>query len=117
MNNGDPVKALAVVTAQIRNGERFRRIRATKSNKSNPLTKVTILQETPHLDPGTGKTVYRNKVTGEITQELTYITIDIKEELDDVILERNRKHFSKAKNSPWNIPPPSIPSIEIMIIT
>ena len=94
---------MAVVTAQIRNVERFGCIRATKENKSAPLTKVTILQDTPHLDPSTVKNIYHNQATGIISDTPTSITINIKEELDNVILERNRKHFSKAKNSPWNI--------------
>ena len=103
--DNDPVKALAIVTAQIRISERFGRIRATKERNNNALTKVTILQDTIHIDPTTSKTVYRNKHTGDITESPTYKTVDIKNELEKVILERNQKHFSKAKNSPWNIPP------------
>ena len=55
-----------------------------------------------HLDPSTGNTVYCDQLTGDTSPTPTYITIDIKDELDKVILARNRKHFSKAKDAPWN---------------
>ena len=102
----DPTKVLAVVTAQIKNVKRFGRIRATKEGNSATLTKVTVLQDTSHLDPSTGKTIYRNQTTGNISDTPPYITVDIKKELEKFILEHNRKHFSKAKNLPWNIYPP-----------
>ena len=101
-NIQDPAQALAVVTAQTRNIERFSHIRATKKNKTTPLTKVTILRETSHLDPSRGNTVYRNQITGSISDTPTYTTIDVKDELDQVLLARNRKHFSKAKDTLWN---------------
>lgn len=39
---------------------------------------------------------------GDLSKPQTYITIDIKDELDKVILERNKKHFEKAKHTPQN---------------
>ena len=68
---------------------------------------ITISTNISSTGKSTGKTIYRNQATGDMSNILTYITIDIKDELDKVILKQNRKYFAKAKNTPWNNPPPS----------
>lgn len=67
------------------------------------LQRVTITNEILHLDSSTGETDYINKTSGIVSTTPTYTTIDIKEELQKVILERNTQHFAKATNKPWII--------------
>lgn len=65
-----PIKYLQVITAQLWNIERFTRIKATKVTQSEPPTKITIIKETPHLDPNTGETIYMKNVKGAMENTL-----------------------------------------------
>ena len=71
------------------------------NSPTSTLTKVTVTNDTAHLDTTSGKKIYRDRQTGTISNKSILTTINLKEELGKAILARNKQHFSKAKESPW----------------
>ena len=99
-------KAIKEIDKQLRCNGTYTRIRKLITpNIYQSLLKVEIIKESIHLDPNSGKTIYIDPITNQSVQDPTVITIDTKEELEKAILQRNKRHFAQAKNTPWNQEP------------
>ena len=94
--NTDPEKAMKSLLRQLRDKRMFQRIqRALKPTNNQALTHVRITQTSVHLHPTTG-----NSVTLSDTQ-----VVDIRDQLEAAIIQRNKTHFAQAKDTPWRCPP------------
>lgn len=62
------------------------------------LLKVELINESVHLEPNNGNTNIR-------VDKPKTTTTDTKKELEEAILQRNKRHFAQAKDTLWNKPP------------
>jgi hypothetical protein len=88
--------ALKNVTRQLQDTHRFSRIkRAIDPIRQPPLTKVELVHASAHLHPTTGEWVSHRKVH----------TVNTRQELEDCIIARNKRHFAQADGTPFTQAP------------
>ena len=96
-------KAIKIIENQQRKGKAHRKIKNTLSRgMTQTLSRIQITKEKAYINPENGKTIYIDTTTNRQVEKPTIITIDSKRELEQAILERNKKHLSKAKATPWH---------------
>jgi hypothetical protein len=92
----DPDAALKMIDKQLYSASGFRRIRrALNKDSCQPLTKVTVTRTQEYLHPDTSERV--SSVETEV--------ISSRQALEKAILDRNKKHFAQAQNTPWHRAP------------
>jgi hypothetical protein len=92
----DQETALKSINRQLKDAKMFQRIRRSVKPVSQPaLTKVEIVHTTSLLDPETGEAIVTKTVQ----------VVDTRAELEAAIIDRNKRHFSQASNTPFAQPP------------
>jgi hypothetical protein len=88
--------AITNIERQLTDSHRFRRIcQAIKPANGTALTKVEIKTSESHLHPKTGLVVTKT----------TTKAVDTRRALETAIIERNKRHFAQAEDTPFTQPP------------
>ena len=99
-------KAIQCLDRQIWDKNSFKRIKHTFAKRATaPIKRVQTWHESEHIDPETGKKIYKNKNNNKIVNNPTPIILSTKADVEKIILQRNKHHFAKAKETPWHQPP------------